>query len=397
MMHGKTLAIALPFPGLWDAGEAAALLARFLRAADRERSSAELVTMPWLDGGNGTIDFLVTQTLGSFLEVEVTGASGEDLIVPIGFAGEDGKLAVIEMARAARVHQLGEAGTTAGVGELIQDALDEGAFSILLCQEEPVACDAGFGAAAALGVRFFDLHDKEIVFSGGRRLQSPSEQATQLLSRVARIDGSGRSFALLSSRIYIARSAGAIQSSPSPEILAELARLAEIIQRDAGVPAPLTNLSASAVEFGLIAFLGAEARDGEALVLEASRIEEAIGRGEFSEAILLASSVAELDPGSGSAPLRNFLEHVRERIPHRAAIVMDHPEEGAKTQAPEPRYSLAKAPVFQAPVRFGAGVDDRSSTEERRRDFSIRLEKLLPVVLDELRTVDHPGTKPRAK
>src|ERR1035437_5069641 len=126
-MHGKTLAIALPFPGLWDSGEAAALPARFLRAADRERGSAELVTMPWLDGSSGTIDFLVTQSLGSFLEVEATGAIGEDLIVPIGFAGEDGKLAVIEMARVSHVDQFGRAGSTAGIGELIQDALAEGA------------------------------------------------------------------------------------------------------------------------------------------------------------------------------------------------------------------------------------------------------------------------------
>jgi glycerate 2-kinase len=384
-MHGKTLAIALPFPGLWNAGEVAALLARFLRAADRERGSAELVTLPWLDGASGTIDFLVTQSLGSFLEVEATGATGEDIIVPIGFAGEDGKLAVVEMARVSPVDQSGQRGSTAGIGELIQDALDEGAFSILLCHEEPLACDAGFGAAAALGVRFFDVHNSELLFvhSGGRREEFPP-----LLSEVARIDVSGRSFALLSSRIYIARSASAIQSSPSPELLVELERLAEIIQRDAAVPVSLKNLSASAVEFGLTALLGAEAKEGHALVLEASGIEDAIKRGEFSEVILLAPSYAEIENaifGAECHPLRDFLDLVRTRIDRRAIVLGTPLPKAGETSLtngqslPEPLYSLADVPVFQAPLGANA------SMEERRRDFGMRLEKLIPNVLSSLR------------
>ena len=41
-------------------------------------------------------------------------------------------------------------GTTFGVGELVLDALDEGAFSIILGHDEPLAADAGLGAAQAL-------------------------------------------------------------------------------------------------------------------------------------------------------------------------------------------------------------------------------------------------------
>ena len=71
------------------------------RDADRSLASSDLVQLPLVDGGAGTIDFLVSaHTLGSFLEVEASGASGGDVVVPIGFAGEDGKLAVIETPRA---------------------------------------------------------------------------------------------------------------------------------------------------------------------------------------------------------------------------------------------------------------------------------------------------------
>ena len=373
-MHRKILAIALPFPGaspalLWDASDAATLLARTIRSADRGIANSELVSLPWLDGARGTMDFLVTHSLGSFLEVEATGSSGEDVVAPIGFAGADGTLAVIELSRVAQVRTAGQPGTTAGVGELIQDALDEGAFSILLCHFEPLASDAGFGAASALGVKFFDAHDKEVLFS------SPEPR----LAGIMRVDASGRSFALLSSRIFLARSASATSSRPAPELLAELERLAEIIHRDTGIPPSMTNLSASAIEFGLTAFLGTEPREGHALVLEASRIEEAIERGEFSEVIVLVPSTSELE----SPPLRKFLDLVQTRIDRRALVLGEPLPKGDGVSLDRsfsgPIYSLADVAMFQAPIGPNAGM------EERRRDFGMRLEKLMPTVLS---TVD---------
>jgi glycerate 2-kinase len=385
-VRGKTLAIALPFPGLWDPGEAAGLLARFLRAADRSIRSDELFTFPWLDGGRGTIDLLVTQSLGSFLEVETTDAMGGEIIVPLGFAGEDGKLAVIEMSRVAHVARTGEAGTTAGIGELIQDALDEGAFSILLCHEEPLACDAGLGAASALGVKFFDQHDKEIVFPSSGH----SHQPLPVLSDIARVDVSSRSFTLLSSRVYIARWSSndpnsTAHYSPTPELLSELQRLAEIIQRDTGIPPSIQDPSASAIEFGLQAFLGAEVREGHALVLEASGIEEAIGRGEFSSVIVLAPSISDIE----TVPFKDFLDFLRTRIDRRAIIFSkdDQPSPNSNKHQ-EPHYSLADVTVFQAPIGPNANV------EELRRDFGIRLEKLLPTVLSALK--DQQPTKGKA-
>ncbi len=371
-MRGKLLAIAVAVPGVSDAGEAASLLARSLRAADRSLDSGNLVPFPWLDGSRGTLDFLVTHTLGSFLEVEATGASGDEIVAPLGFAGEDGKLAVIEMARVAQVPTAGESGTTAGIGELIQDALNEGAFSILLCHEEPLAFDAGFGAAAAMGVRFFNTEDKLLNFS------KPGSQ----LSEVQRIDTSGRSFALLSSRLFLTRSTRTGTVTPMPEQRKELKRLAKIVQRDTGIPVAAGKLhdrssSASAVEFGICALLGAEIRDGATLILEATRIEEQISRGEFSSAILLAPSLAVLE----EEPLDRFIELLRARIERRAVILhaplveRDGTLDDRSSSLREAVYSLAQVPIFQQPLRANA------TAEELRRDFTMRLEKLLPDVL----------------
>ena len=157
-----------PFP----ATEIASLAAKNIRAAIK---GSKVLQFPLVDGGEGTIEQLITSTLGSFLEVEATSASGEQVIVPLGFAGEGGSIGVIEMRAIAEApsansqkqtkkNRLGFSGTTFGIGELITDALDEGAFSVILGWDEPLARDAGFGMAQALGVKFLDAGGKELDF-----------------------------------------------------------------------------------------------------------------------------------------------------------------------------------------------------------------------------------------
>ena len=381
-MPRTILAIALALPDVYDAGETATLLTRHIRAADPSIGNRELVSVPWLDGSRGTLDFLVTHTLGSFLEVEATSASGEEVVAPIGFAGEDGKLAIIEMSRVAGVERLGKPGTTAGVGQLIQDALDEGAFSIVLCQEEPLAADAGFGAAAALGVRFFHRTGEELDYLGTASGAAHGEAKHHPLSEIARVDTSGRSFALLSSRLFLARSQTALASRPTRELSEELGRLAEIIERDTGILPSGDGLSASAIEFGLVSLLGAEVRDGFDLVLEASQIEQAIARGEFSHALVLAPSEESL-----IAPrLRPFVELVQRHVTRCAILIQGPvPKENGESHAAR-KYSLEEVPLFQAPLRVNASLD------ERRRDFALRLEKLMPKVLEEWKHAN--GSRP---
>ena len=368
-MSEKILVAALAIDGICDATDATSQLARIIRATDRSRASSDLVQLPLVDGGVGTIDVLVSHTLGSFLEVEASGASGGDVVVPVGFAGEDGKLAVIEMSRAAGVAHLDDTGTTAGIGQLIQDALDEGAFSVLLGHEEPLAFDAGLGAASALGVKFLDPSDKEINFA------LPGSD----ISQIARVDATTRSFSLLSSRIYIACSANVvslIETSESKQRRDVLVKLAEIIRRDTGIHPSTANLSASAVEFGLTAFLGAEVRDGASLVLEASNIMDAISRGEFSEFILCAPNLKAIENDSYS-PL---MAHARSKIKH-CAIILTGETDKRNAATFDVQFYLQDVALFQPPVSEGAGI------EEKRRDLTMRLEKLVPLVLDALRGV----------
>jgi len=373
---GKILIAAFNGISALSPTEATSRLARGIRAIDTSIDSSRIAQLPFVDGGSGTIDFLVTNTLGSFLEVEATGASGEEIVVPIGFAGEDGKLAAIEMSRVSGVANMGTGGTTAGVGELIQDALDEGAFSILLGHEEPLACDAGLGAAAALGVKYFDANGAPIT----------SILSADHILKIDRIDISARSFSLLSSRIYIARSKSAINSSASEELLASLAHLSEIIRRDVGVPAPRTQMSASAIEFGLVSLIGAEARDGLHLVIEASGIAEVIERDEFSAFILLAPSIGALN----APELRSILQRIASHVARGAVILTrgslgENGDRGGSTGAYE-IFDRVRVKIFylQDVQLFQRPIYDDSNIEEVMRDFGMRLDKILPVVMESL-------------
>jgi glycerate kinase len=353
----KIVIAALPIGGL-TATEAASRLTRAIRAQWPAIPSDHIIQIPLADGGEGTIDLLVTHSLGSFLEVEATSATGEPVVVPLGFAGEDGKLAIIEMGRVARSSTAG--GTTYGVGELILDALDEGAFSVLLGHDEPLACDAGLGAAAALGVKFFDDSGREI------DLKDPSTS----LSNISRIDASGRAFEILSSRFFVARSARTLETSPSEEFRAELVRLAEIVRRDVGVPVATDTLSASAAEFGLTAFCGAEVRDGMALVIEATGIEAMLKRGECGAFVMLAENPEAFDREAVRTLLNLALGGVKQ-----VTVIFPKSLSAPEKKKLFPRaavLSLAEAKLFAQPL----GAD--ATPETIRRDTLLRLEKIAP-------------------
>ena len=61
---------------------------------------AECVIVPMADGGEGTVESLVSMTNGEIIKTEVIGPLGEKVIAEYGLLGE-GQTAVIEMASAS--------------------------------------------------------------------------------------------------------------------------------------------------------------------------------------------------------------------------------------------------------------------------------------------------------
>ena len=347
--------------GVLSAAEAASQLTRALRSHDRSYQNDEIVQFPLVDGGEGTIDFLVSHTLGSFLEVETVDARGTEAIIPIGFASEDGKLAIIEMKRVAGVLADGDHGTTYGIGELIRDALDEGAFSVLLGLDEPLACDAGLGAVAALGVKFFDEKDRLLDMN----IAQPP------INKIARVDASGRNFQLLSSRFFIASTQRALQTAPSTMLMGELERLSGIIQRDCDIHANAHALTGSAAAFGLRSFLGAEVQDGTSLILDAALVEENITQTNIL--LIFANNFEQLD----ELFLRRFLDAA---IKHGKQVILLFANLQNSSSLTKQGYSkdaihsLSDIQLFQQPLRADATAD------EIRRDLFMRIEKIIPAL-----------------
>ncbi len=119
-------------------------------AAAAEVSGATCTRIPMADGGEGTLEALGGPNRTSL----VTGPLGNPVEAEWRL---DGKSAVIEMARSSGLVLAGGpdendplGATTAGVGELIGNAIDAGASTIIIGVGGSATTDGGLGALDAL-------------------------------------------------------------------------------------------------------------------------------------------------------------------------------------------------------------------------------------------------------
>lgn len=118
------------------------------------------------DGGEGTLDAIVSARAGEVREVEVTGPIGENVVAHYGLL-EDG-LAIIEMAESSGITLIDQTpensvrASTFGVGETILDAIAHGAKQIYIGLGGSATSDGGAGMAKALGIRFLDANGEDI-------------------------------------------------------------------------------------------------------------------------------------------------------------------------------------------------------------------------------------------
>jgi len=149
------------FKGSLDAAGVAAALAAGVRDVAPD---AECVLVPMADGGDGTVAAFLAGG-ASARRVRVHGPLGD--AVEATYARE-GATAVLEMAAASGLVLLrrrkrdARRASTRGTGELVRDALDGGARTIVLGIGGSATTDGGAGALAALGVRYFDAAGAEL-------------------------------------------------------------------------------------------------------------------------------------------------------------------------------------------------------------------------------------------
>lgn len=123
--------------------------------------------VPMADGGEGTVESLVSLTSGEIITVEVKDPLMRKIKGFYGLLG-DKKTAVIEMAAASGLPLLNEneknplITSTYGTGQLIKDALDKGCKNFIIGIGGSATNDGGTGMLKALGVKFLNKDNAEI-------------------------------------------------------------------------------------------------------------------------------------------------------------------------------------------------------------------------------------------
>ncbi|HHX36782.1 MAG TPA: glycerate kinase [Clostridiaceae bacterium] len=134
------------------------------------------------DGGEGVVDAFVKNVGGKIMRSSTTNATGERIKAAWGWL--DAKTAIVESAAAVGLPQTDmnvavADRTSYGVGEMILAAIRGGARHVLVGLGGSSTNDGGAGAAAALGIRFYNSQDKQYVPTG------------RTLADLKRIDRSG--------------------------------------------------------------------------------------------------------------------------------------------------------------------------------------------------------------
>lgn len=131
-------------------------------------TNAEIIKLPLADGGDGTIEILGFHLEANHIKLKVNDPLFRPIEASYLFITQT-KTAFIEMAEASGMKLLSSNDqncmntTTYGTGELILDAIKRGAKTIILGLGGSATNDCGIGMATALGYKFLDSKNKEII------------------------------------------------------------------------------------------------------------------------------------------------------------------------------------------------------------------------------------------
>ena len=253
---------------------------------------ATLTTLPIADGGNGTLDAWLAQG-GERYKVTVHDPLMRQIEAEYGIL-PDKKTAIIEMALASGIELLADEernplkATSFGTGELLQDALEQGARRFIIGMGGSATVDGGSGALRALGVKLLDAEGQEIAQGGGYLTQINSIDSSGLDPRwqdceiIIASDVENKLLGEKGAAAVFAPQKGASQADVATleENLAHFAEMLVTHGRDdirdiAGTGA------AGGLSAGLIAFIGGEIRSGIDLLFEYNQFEDQLKQADI--------------------------------------------------------------------------------------------------------------------
>jgi glycerate 2-kinase len=304
----KVLVAPNAFKGTLTASQAAAAIALGVRDVFPQ---AEVVEVPVADGGDGTVEALVSAHHGKYSSVEVEGPVGDPVRAVFGTI-EAGRTGVVELASSSGLALLSDGrrdprqASTYGFGQLLQAVRRAGVGQIIAGIGGSATNDGGAGMAQALGYRLLDAAGHELPRGGAA------------LARLDRIDPASFDPGWLAMNVKVAcdvtnpltgpQGASAVygpqkgaDEAAVRELDAALAHFAVVIERDLGkgvAEAPGAG-AAGGAGAGLMAFLDARLIPGAPLIVTASGFDEKI-RG--ADLVITGEGRVDSQTAYGKAP-----------------------------------------------------------------------------------------------
>ena len=253
---------------------------------------ANIISVPVADGGEGTVDAFLYVLGGEKKSIWVSDAFNEQKILA-HYAMLKDNIAVIEMATCAGLPLVKnrlepDKTTTFGVGELIIDAINNGAKKIILGLGGSATNDGGCGMAAALGVKFKDEQDQKFIPTGGTLSKIYKIDMNNIYPKIKDIefismcDVDNPLCGRLGASAVFAPQKGADEDMV--KLLDEgLAHLAKIIKRDLHIEVKDIKGAGAAggLGAGSIAFLQSKLTKGIDVVLDTINFDELVSKADI--------------------------------------------------------------------------------------------------------------------
>ena len=265
---------------------------------------SDLIGIPIADGGDGTLETIIDATNGKLMNSQVKGPDNSIVQASWGLfnSEKNEKTGIIEMARASGLAMIDPKyldpfnSTSFGTGELILDAVKNGAKKIILGIGGSATNDCGIGVAKAVGIRFLDSKNKEVGnnvsnFSNIKKinLDKFNSQLNDIKFEVA-CDVTNKLCGKEGASYIYGPQKGA--SAEGVKILDKnLLHIGNLIEKDLGVN--VLDIkgggAAGGLGAGMVAFFGAKLRPGVDIIFDTLSVEEKIkdadliitGEGQF--------------------------------------------------------------------------------------------------------------------
>lgn len=261
----------------------------------------EVVSIPVADGGEGSVDCFITALGGEKVNITAKNPYFEDMNSFYGII-DNANTAIIEMAACAGLPLVEDRKdprktTTYGVGQLVLAAAERGVKKIIVGLGGSSTNDGGCGAAAAIGVKFFNEKGEKFIPTGGTTHE------------IERIDMSGKADVLngieiitmcdIDNPMYGPTGAAHVfgpQKGADPEMVLFLdegiKHLSEVIKKD--LKKDLSEIpgtgAAGAMGAGMIAFFDSKLQMGIETVLDTVNFSSVI-----SDADMIFTGEGKLD------------------------------------------------------------------------------------------------------